>query len=549
MPARVAPITRSAGSRARGASRRQRYTTTSTATNDTALSANTSAGPDAATSTPPRAGPTARPMFTGNALSVTARVSSDAGTSSDVIACQVGAFIATPTPSANVSARSVVAVIRPTNVSTARSPAATSIQHCVTSSSRRRSTISATAPAGSPTRKTGRLVALCTRATINGDGESDVMAHAALTFCIHVPMLETSEAIHSARNTACDSGVQADSAVVPSPRILQLDVEVRRIMAASAAERIADLEADGFDSGQNARGNLPVRSKLHVHPGPPPGLPGRARNGNVRLDVDRVRRRFTPLQAGGDHQRQLRRRLDGERGLQMDQVRVTRVSGEREVVTVREQRIEGAERLVSGLVIARRGVDLKAEAWRPTNVSDGVAAAAAGGPGADALAPDVTELPHRFEVPIEAVSRACVSDVEVVAPLVAAGVEKLSIVLNEARVVRRQVTGADVLVLDPKASVLETLAREVVERPLIVILDRVTPEPDEAPLALLPVQPQGVVCLPDVRTIANGDEALQVERHLLPAHASLQRAAPERVDVRDERLPEIQRVLVDRRDD
>src|SRR2546428_91128 len=85
MPARVAPITRSAGSRARGASRRQRYTTTSTATNDTALSANTSAGPDAATSTPPRAGPTARPMFTGNALSVTARVSSDAGTSADVL--------------------------------------------------------------------------------------------------------------------------------------------------------------------------------------------------------------------------------------------------------------------------------------------------------------------------------------------------------------------------------------------------------------------------------------------------------------------------------
>src|SRR5207244_7449246 len=138
--------------------------------------------------------------------------------------------------------------------------------------------------------------------------------------------------------------------------------------------------------------------------------------------------------------------------------------------------------------------------------------------------------------------------VEVVTPLVAAGVEELSIVLNEARVVRRQVTGADVLMLDPKASILETLAREVVERPLIAILDRVTPEPDEAPLTLLPVQPQGVVCLPDVRTVANGDEALQVERHLLPAHASLQRAAPERVDVHDERQPEIQRVLVDRRD-
>src|SRR5882724_8290575 len=325
MPARVAPITRSVGSRARGASRRQRYTTTSTATNDTALSANTSAGPDAATSTPPRAGPTARPMFTGNALSVTARVSSDAGTSSDVIACQVGVFIATPTPSANVSPRSVVAAIRPTNVSTARSPAATSIQHCVTSSSRRRSTISATAPAGSPTRKTGRLVALCTRATINGDGESDVMAstingdgegdvmaHATLTFCIHVPMLDTSEAIHSARNTRCDSGVQADSAGRPSPRKFQLDVDVRGIMASGAADRLTDLEADGFDGGREVRRDRPVGSYLSVHPGPPARLPGRSRNGDVRLDVDGVRRRLAPLHGGGNHQRQVLDRLDGE---------------------------------------------------------------------------------------------------------------------------------------------------------------------------------------------------------------------------------------------
>src|SRR5258705_8206686 len=227
-------------------------------------------------------------MLIGSAFSATARVSSDGGTSSGVIACQVGVFIATPIPSANVKTRSVVGVMRSTKAKTASSAAATSIQVWVTSSSRRRSTISATAPAGSPTRKTGRLVALCTRATINGDGESEVIAHAAPTFCIQVPMLETSDAIHSARNTECDSGAQADSAVVPSPPILQLDVEVRGIMAASAAERIADLELDGLDSGQKAWGNLPVRSKLHVHPGPPSGLPGRAWNGDLRLDIDGV---------------------------------------------------------------------------------------------------------------------------------------------------------------------------------------------------------------------------------------------------------------------
>src|SRR5947199_9398028 len=247
------------------------------------------------------AGPTARPMLIGSAFSATARVSSDRGTSSDVIACQVGVFIATPIPSADVKTRSVGGVTRPTNAKTASSAAAASIQVWVTSSSRRRSTISATAPAGSPTTKTGRLVALCTRATINGDGESEVIAHAAPTFCIQVPMLETSEEIQSARNTGCDSGAQADSALVRSPPIHQLAAEVRGIMAASAAERIADLEADGLDSGQNARGNLPVRSKLHEHPGKAPGLPARARTAHVWLAVDRFRRSFTPLPSGGNH--------------------------------------------------------------------------------------------------------------------------------------------------------------------------------------------------------------------------------------------------------
>jgi len=71
---------------------------------------------------------------------------------------------------------------------------------------------------------------------INGDEESEVIAHAAPTFCIQVPMLETSEEIQSARNSGCDSGAQADSAVVPSPPILQLDAEVRGIMAGGRSD-------------------------------------------------------------------------------------------------------------------------------------------------------------------------------------------------------------------------------------------------------------------------------------------------------------------------
>src|SRR5258705_805328 len=312
IPARVAPITRSVGSTVRGVSRRHRYTTTSTATNDTALSAKTSAGPLAATRMPPRAGPIARPMLMGSAFSATAGISSDGGTSSAVIACQVGVFIATPIPSAKVKASSIVAVMTFANASTASSALTASIHVWVTSNSRRRSTMSAIAPAGSPTTKTGRLVALCTRATINGDGASDVIDHAAPTFCIHVPTLEMSEAIHSARKTGCDSGVQAESAVRRSPAKFQLDIAVRSVMTASAANHVTDLEADGFDGGREVRRDRPVGAELRVNPGPPPRLPGRARDGHVRLDVNGVRRRFPPLQACGNHHRQVGDRLDGE---------------------------------------------------------------------------------------------------------------------------------------------------------------------------------------------------------------------------------------------
>src|SRR6266852_4236424 len=173
----------------------------------------------------------------------------------------------------------------------------------------------------------------------------------------------------------------------------------------------------------------------------------------------------------------------------MNQVHVPRVAREGEVVAVRKQRIERAERVVSGLVITRRRVDLEAHTRRPGEVGDGVAASAADAQGADAFATDVTNLAHRFEVPVEAAARAGVSDIEVVAALVAARVEKASLVENEARIVRRQVTRADVLTLDPHASILEMLAGEVVEEMLVAVLNRHAPESNHAPLALLPVQP------------------------------------------------------------
>jgi hypothetical protein len=58
--------------------------------------------------------------------------------------------------------------------------------------------------------KTGKLVAACTKATIVGLGASEVINHAAPTFCIQVPMLEATDAIQRARNNGCRSGLQAE---------------------------------------------------------------------------------------------------------------------------------------------------------------------------------------------------------------------------------------------------------------------------------------------------------------------------------------------------
>src|SRR6266550_6778472 len=79
---------------------------------------------------------------------------------------------------------------------------------------RRRSRMSASAPAGRASRNSGRVVAACTSETMSGDGASNVINHAAAESCIHVPMLETTSAIHSARNSGRRNGLHAEGAVI-----------------------------------------------------------------------------------------------------------------------------------------------------------------------------------------------------------------------------------------------------------------------------------------------------------------------------------------------
>jgi hypothetical protein len=90
--------------------------------------------------------------------------------------------------------------------------------------------------------------------------------------------------------------------------------------------------------------------------------------------------------------------------------------------------------------------------------------------------------------------------------------------------------------------------RHVVERRVVAVLHGPRHIADQPPLADFIIGPQAVVGLPHVRTVAHRHEALQVERHLLPADARLDRAGPHLIDVRDERLFEIELILVDRAD-
>ena len=166
--------------------------------------------------TPPNAGPTARATLNPAPFSATASCNSAGGTNSGTIACQAGPFMAAPKPSAKVKPNNIMGVIAPSNVATPSAAAASNIQPWVNKRSRRRSTTSASAPAGNATRKTGRLVAACTNATTMGDGVSRVISHAAPTFCIQVPTFDTTEAIQRARNTGCRSGLHGETLSCPS---------------------------------------------------------------------------------------------------------------------------------------------------------------------------------------------------------------------------------------------------------------------------------------------------------------------------------------------
>src|SRR5882724_3829887 len=167
-------------------------------------------GPAAATISPPRAGPAARAMLKLMEERVTAPGRSSRGTSSGVIACQAGPFIAAPSPRRKVKKRRSPGVMGPARVKRPRPAAANSIQLWVTRRIFRRSRTSARAPEGSERRNMGRLVTAWTSATSKALALIVAISHEAPTFCSQVPMFEATLAIHSQRKRRLASGRQGE---------------------------------------------------------------------------------------------------------------------------------------------------------------------------------------------------------------------------------------------------------------------------------------------------------------------------------------------------
>src|SRR6516162_4909014 len=134
--------------------------------------------------------------------------------------------------------------------------------------------------------------------------------------------------------------------------------------------------------------------------------------------------------------------------------------------------------------------------------------------------------------------------IEDVAPFGTAGKEKMRIVEIVTRIIGTEVSRSDVSPLDSKPAILEMAIGVVVEDTLGDIYDRLTPEADDAPRVLLPIEPSRIISLAHIGTIPDGDETLQVEGHFLASDTGLHFAVRQVPRIGDEALCKVERVPV-----
>jgi hypothetical protein len=174
------------------------------------LRKNTAQGAIADTIKPPTVGPTTRPMLLARALRVRASGSSDLDTSPLIVGIIGVLIIVVPAPSAKVSIKSIVGVVRPKIVMIPNRVDIVNIYAHAITSILRRSKISDNIPDGNANRKIGRLVAVVTRDTNKGLGASEVISHDAPTSYIAAPTCEKRAAIHNVLKIADLKGLKPE---------------------------------------------------------------------------------------------------------------------------------------------------------------------------------------------------------------------------------------------------------------------------------------------------------------------------------------------------
>jgi len=125
------------------------------------------------------------------------------------MAWKAGMLREEPTPMSMAMAIRIVGVTRWRKVSRDKTPATVSMKIWVAISHRRRSTMSAMAPAASPSTRIGRVVPVSMSATRKVEGVSWVICHFSPTLWIREPMLEAIAAIQMARKIRDRKGEKA----------------------------------------------------------------------------------------------------------------------------------------------------------------------------------------------------------------------------------------------------------------------------------------------------------------------------------------------------
>ncbi len=177
------------------------------------LRKNKAQGAIAATIKPLIVGPTTRPMLLARALRVRASGSSDLGTSPLMVGIIGVLIIVVPAPSAKVSIKSIVGVVRPIMVMIPSRVEIVNIYAHVIRSILRRSKISDNIPDGNANRKIGRVVAVVIRETNKGLGASEVISHDAPTSYIAPPTYEKRTAIHNVLKIADLKGLNPNAEI------------------------------------------------------------------------------------------------------------------------------------------------------------------------------------------------------------------------------------------------------------------------------------------------------------------------------------------------